>query len=389
MRIIVLGYVIRGPLGGLAWHHLQYALGLLRLSHDVYFIEDSGDDPYCCYDPGRDVVDDLPDYGLAFAGAVFPRVGMGERWAYHDAHRSTWHGPAGTRAEMLCRSADLVLNLSGINPLRPWLAGVPARAFVDTDPAFTQVRHLTEPDRFALASRHTTFHSFAGNIGQPTCTVPDDGLAWKPTRQPIVLDEWPVAPAPADGPFTTVMQWDSYPARSYEGRRYGLKSDSFAPFFNLPRQTDASFVLALGGPGPIRDRLRANGWQILDPRPPTLDPWTYQQFIQGSKAEFSVAKEAYATTRSGWFSERSAAYLASGRPVLVQETGYSDWLHPCPGVVPFTTADEAVAGVRELTVDYRAHCSAARGVAEEYFDARKVLPGLLEDAMLRPVPAGQ
>jgi len=398
LRIIVLGYVVRGPLGGLAWHHLQYAMGLLRLGHDVYFVEDSGDDPYCCYDPGRDVVDSIPDYGLAFAGAVFPRVGLGERWAYHDAHGSGWRGPMGTRAEELCASADLLLNLSGINPLRPWLADVPRRAFVDTDPGFTQVRHLTEADRFDLARRHTSFHTYAENIGLPACTVPDDGLAWQPTRQPVVLDEWPVTPVPPGAPFTTVMQWDSYPAREYAGRRYGLKSDSFAAVLDLPKRTGAAFVLALGGPGPVRQQLVAKGWPVVDPRLPTRDPWTYQRFIQRSRAEFSVAKQSYTSTRSGWFSERTAAYLASGRPVLVEETGFSDWLEPCPGVVPFSTADEAVAGVMELTAHYDTHRRAARGVAEEYFDARTVLPRLLGDAMgsgtrhapavLQPAPAG-
>ena len=383
LRVVVLGYVVRGPLGGLAWHHLQYAVGLLRLGHDVHFVEDSGDDGYCCYDPVRDVTDHDPTYGLAFAGAVFPRLGLGDRWAYHDAHRSTWHGPAGARAEALCASADLVLNLSGINPLRPWLADVPARAFVDTDPAFTQVRHLTEPDRLELALGHTSFHTFAENVGKPGCTVPDDGLPWWPTRQPVVLDEWPVTPGPASGRFTTVMQWDSYPARRYGGRAYGLKSDSFGPYVDLPGRADAVFELALGAPGPVRDRLAANGWILRDPRPPTLDPWTYQRFIQGSKAEFSVAKEAYVGTGSGWFSERSASYLASGRPVVVQETGL--WLEPGPGVVAFTTAEEARAGVEAVDADYPASCRAARAVAEEHFDARRVLPRLLADA-LDPVP---
>ena len=384
LRIIVLGYVVRGPLGGMAWHHLQYAMGLRRLGHDVYFLEDSGDDASCCYDPERNVTDSRPDYGLAFAGAVFPRIGMADRWAYHDAHGTGWRGPSGGRAEELAASADLVLNLSGINLIRPWLADVPRRALVDTDPVFTQVRHLTEPDRLELANRHTSFHTFAENIGRPGCTIPDDGLPWSPTRQPVVLEAWPVTPAPQDGPFTTVMQWDSYPAREYDGRRYGLKSDSFASIIDLAGRTEAVFELAVGAPGPIRKRLAAHGWRVQDPRPPTLDPWTYQRFIQRSRAEFSVAKDAYVSTRSGWFSERSAAYLASGRPVLVQETGFSDWLPPGPGVVPFTNVEEAVAGVAELAGDYPAHARAARAVAEESFDARTVLPRLLADAMDGP-----
>jgi len=382
LRIIVLGYLVRGPLGGAAWHHLQYVLGLDRLGHDVYFVEDSGDEEGpSCYDPEGDGLVNFPTYGLAFAEAAFGRLGLAERWAYHDAKGAGWHGPVGPRAEALCRSADLVLNLSGVNPLRPWLVGAPARALVDTDPAFTQVRHLTEPDRLALACQHTSFHTFAGNIGQPGCTIPDDGLPWTPTCQPVVLSEWPVTPGPAEGPFTTIMQWDAYPAREHDGKRYGLKSDSFPPFLDLPRRSPGAFEMAVGGLGPAAGDLLASGWQVRDPRPPTRDPWTYQRFLQRSRAEFSVAKHGYTSTWSGWFSERSASYLASGRPVLVQDTGFSEWLGPWPGVLPFTTLEEALAGVHDLARDYRAHCRGARAAAEEHFDARAVLPRLLEEAL--------
>jgi len=250
------------------------------------------------------------------------------------------------------------------------------------------VRHLVEPERLELARQHTSFHTFAENIGQPGCDIPDDGLTWKPTRQPIALGAWPVTPGPADGPLTTVMQWESYPARTHGGQRYGLKSDSFPAFLDLPARTGARFELAIGGPGPALDLLAAHGWRVRDPRRPTRDPWTYQGFIQRSRAEFSVAKQAYVCTRSGWFSERSAAYLASGRPVVVQDTGLSDWLGPRTGVFPFTTEDEAVAGISELTADYPAHCRGARATAEDVFDARTVLTGLLDDALALDGGAG-
>src|SRR3990172_10667736 len=155
LRVIVLGYIVRCPLGGLAWHHLQYFLGLARLQHDVYFVEDSDDVPWSCYDPMRNVTDTDPTYGLAFAKNTFERVGLGDRWAYYDAHRGQWLGPCANRIIDICNSADLVLNLSGANPLRPWLLGIPVRAYIDTDPVFTQIRNITDPSRRFRALQHT------------------------------------------------------------------------------------------------------------------------------------------------------------------------------------------------------------------------------------------
>jgi hypothetical protein len=206
LRIVVLGYVVRGPLGGMAWHHLQYVLGLTRLGHDVYFVEDSDDYP-SCYDPDRGLTDTDPTYGLRFATAAFERLGLAERWAFYDAHAGRWHGPHEGRVRRALAGADLVLNVSGVNPLRPWLADIPVRVLIDTDPVFTQIRHLTDPAARAVTDQNTAFFSFGENIAQGTAAVPDDGLPWQPTRQPVVLEEWPVTPGPAKGMFTTVMQW--------------------------------------------------------------------------------------------------------------------------------------------------------------------------------------
>jgi hypothetical protein len=364
LRIVVLGYVVRGPIGGMAWHHLQYVLGLIRLGHDAWFVEDSDDYPGC-YDPARHVVDTDPSYGLAFAADAFERLGIRERWAYHDAHGGGWMGPAASRALEVCRSADLVLNLSGVNPLRPWLAEVPRRALVDTDPVFTQLRHLYDAGARAGAALHTHF-------------VPDDGFPWRPTRQPIVLDAWPVTPGRPEGRFTTVMQWDSYPAREHAGRRYGMKSESFAPYLDLPARTGRRFEIALGSESAPRDRLRGHGWALRDPLSVTRDPWTYQRYLRGSKAEFSVAKHGYVAARSGWFSERTAAYLASGRPALVQDTGFSAWLPTGAGLLAFSSPDEAAAGVEEIDGRYAFHCRAAREAAERCFGSGAVLTELLE-----------
>jgi hypothetical protein len=385
LRIVVLGYLVRGPLGGLAWHHLQYVLGLARLGHDVYFFEDS-DDYASCYDPVRDVMDRDPAYGLGFTGRACTDLGLATRWAYFDLHRNRWHGPAAERALDVCRTADVLLNLSAVNPVRSWLQHVPVRVLIDTDPVFTQIRHLTDPSARALAATHTAFFSYGENIGQAGCTIPTDGLPWQPTRQPIVMNAWRPSPGPAKGPFSTVMLWDSYRPAEFAGVHYGMKGESFEPFVDLPRQSHERFELALGSRREPRERLERHGWTILDPRAPTKDLWTYQDFIRQSKAEFSVAKHGYVITQSGWFSERSAAYLASGRPVVIQDTGFSRWLDADGGVMPFRNAHEARAAIQRLDASYEQQCLAARALAEKYFDSDAVLTHLLEQGTTRVSP---
>ena len=380
LRILILGYLVRGPLGGIAWHYLQYVLGLAQLGHDVFFVEDS-DDHASCYDPIRNVMDTDPTYGLAFAARAFDRLGLGDRWTYYDAHRGCWCGPARDRALGLCETADLLLNVSGVNPLRSWMEHVPVRVLVDTDPVFTQIRHLTDPVAYERAASHTAFFSFGENVGQSGCTIPADSFQWRPTRQPIVMDAWTPTRGPARGPLSTVMLWSSYGSAEYNGTRYGMKAESFGPYLDLPARCNDTFELAVGTPSGPREHLISRGWIVLDPREPTKDPWTYQAFISRSKAEFSVAKHGYVVSHSGWFSERSAAYLASARPVVVQDTGFSRWLRPEAGVLAFSDANEALARLEELNGSYDRHCVAARAVAEEYFGSVNVLSQLLDTAL--------
>jgi hypothetical protein len=306
LRIIVLGYLVRGPLGGIAWHHLQYVLGLARLGHEVFFFEDSDNYP-SCYDPVRNVMGTDPAYGLAFAARAFERLGLGTRWTYYDAHRACWFGPAADVALALCETAEVVLNLSCLNPLRAWMEDVPVRVLVDTDPVFTQIRHLTDPVAHARAAQHTAFFSFGENIGEPGCTIPSDGFPWRPTRQPIVMDAWTPTRGQASGPLSTVMLWDSYRPAEHNGTRYGMKAESFGPYLDLPARCRDRFEVAIGSRAEPRECLSRHGWDVIDPREPTKDPWTYQDFIQRSKAEFSVAKHGYVVSQSGWFSERSDA----------------------------------------------------------------------------------
>ena len=231
-RVVVLGYIVRGPLGGMSWHHLQYCIGLHRLGHDVWFVEDSEDYP-SCYDPTTHATTTNPEYGLAYARSVFERVGVGTRWAYIDRHAGIRHGPAAGRVDELARTADVVLNLSGVNPLGDF-AGVPARVLVDTDPAFTQVRHLTDRAAHQRAAMHTHFATFATSFGTPDCMLPDDGFDWHATRPPLVADVWQVTPLPVAQRLTTVMQWESYPAVDFDGLHLGMKSASMTPLLDLP-----------------------------------------------------------------------------------------------------------------------------------------------------------
>ena len=380
LRILVLGYVVRRPLGGGAWPTIQYALGLKRLGHEVYFLEDS-EDWGACYDPSRHITDEDPSYGLKFAGQAFEAVGLGESWAYYNAHRDAWHGPCADKVHDICRSADLLINNSGVNPIRPWLDQVPRRVYIDTDPAFEQVRQLTDDFKKHRLAQHNVFFTLGENIPDGTARVPDDGVAWLATRQPVVLDCWPVTAGPADGRYTTVMLWDSYQPRELGEYRFGMKSESFEPYFDLPSQVTCKLELAVGGPQVPKQRLRDHGWQVIDPLIPTVDCQTYQAYLRNSRGEFTVAKHGYVVSASGWFSERSAHYLASGRPVVTQDTGFESWLPSGDGLLAFSSLTEAVEALQRVESDYQQHCLAARQLAEDFFDSDKVLTRLVELAM--------
>jgi hypothetical protein len=384
LRIVVLGYIVRGPLGGVAWHHLQYVLGLRSLGHEVLFLEDSDDYP-SCYNPTTYQVGTDPSYGIHFAQRAFERLNLADAWAYYDRHLDSWHGPASSRAIDFCGHADLLVNVSAVNPLRDWTMGVPVRVLIDTDPVFTQVRHLTDEAARARANCHNVFLTFGELFGFAGCAIPADGFPWIPTRQPIVLDAWPVARPPANARFTTVMQWESYPSVQYNGQRFGTKKDSFAEFQALPNQVEADLEIALGSNSAPRKELQQSGWRLADPLAVTRDPWTYQEYLQGSLGEFSVAKQGYVVSHSGWFSDRSACYLASGRPVVTQDTWFSHLLPSGAGLHAFHNCESAVAAIERVISAPRREAASAREIAMEFFDARKVLSNLIDQATPTPL----
>src|SRR5215469_10525881 len=229
LRIIVMGSLIREPTGGNAWANVGYAHGLAELGHDVFYVEDSDDYP-TCYDARNTAATTDPTYGLRFAAAALARLGLGDRWAYYDAHSDEWKGARAYDARAICKSADLILSFSGMwgNPLREWLEAVPRRATIDCDPGFTQVRNLTDPSFRRRYEAYTAFFSVGANIGKPGCAIPTDGFPWGITRPPVSLAAWPYVPGPRNGRYTTVMQWETFPGPiQYDGLVLATKSESF------------------------------------------------------------------------------------------------------------------------------------------------------------------
>jgi hypothetical protein len=245
------------------------------------------------------------------------------------------------------------------------------------DPFFTQVAQFGAK---VLGDYHVHF-SYGANIGRPGCTVPTCGIDWNPAAPPVVPEVWGHAEPRADAPFTTVANWSSYGGLTYEGEHYGQKDEEFLRLLDVPRRTAQRLELAISGGQDVRGRLRAAGWSVRDAgEEVSTDVPTYRNYIRNSRGEFSAAKHAYVKTRSGWFSDRSVCYLAAGLPVVLQDTGFSDWLPTGRGVLAFATPDGAVDCLDRLNADYAAHRRAAREVAERLFDYRVVLPRLLQRA---------
>jgi hypothetical protein len=373
LRVIVSGMVAGTPRqGGAAAAVLQYVLGLARLGHDVVLIEQydagEGGDPV-----GRFAASESARYFRT----VTRELELDDRAALLLASHRETVGLGYERLERFSRDADIVLNISGMLTDERLLESVPMRVYLDLDPAFNQLWHATGVDmRF---DGHTHFVTVGQAIGTPACAVPTFDLDWIPTVPPVVLAEWPLQEGPGDA-FTTVGHWRAYGSIEYRGIHYGQKVHSLRRFIALPKLTDARIALALAIHSDEHDDLALladNGWTLIDPDRVADTPATYRRFIQRSRAELGIAKSGYVESRSAWFSDRSACYLASGRPVIAQETGFSDFLPSGEGLLAFETIDDLVVGVEEIDRDYGRHSAAARSLAVERFDSDKVLSALL------------
>jgi hypothetical protein len=376
--IVLAGSLAQKPgHGGHAWVFLNYLLGFKRLGWDVLFIDRL--EPEMCVDEAGSVCRLEESRNLAYLIETMKQFGLSDSFALlFDGGSQVIGLPRARLIDRAKRSACL-LNVMGFLDNEAILAAAPRKVFLDIDPGFGQMwRELGLHDPFA---GHDDFVTIGLNIGDPNCTIPTCGLNWIKTPQPIVLDCWPAQPIDSEKPITSVASWrGDYGPIDYEGKRYGLRAHEFRRFAELPLRTGETFELALDiHPADEIDSalLDANGWNRVDPRVVANSPAAYQQFVWRSSAEFMVAKNMYVESRGGWFSDRSICYLASGKPVLAQGTGFAPHFPADKGLLTFRDLDEAAAGIEELYRNYESHARAACSVAREYFDSDKVLGGLL------------
>jgi len=379
--VVVSGALANKPRnGGEAWVRLSWALGLARLECDVYLLEQLSERT-CTDAAGRPAPFDA-SVNRAWFHQVTRAFGLTGRCALLCEDSDRVEGLTRDELHDVAERADLLVNISGHLRHSDLLRRFSCRAYVDIDPGYTQFWHADGALGEQLAA-HELLFTIGENIGQPGCEIPTGRLPWRPIRQPVVLEHWPVTDG-GPGRFTSVASWRGpFGRATYRGRSFGLKAHEFRRFATLPERTPETFEVALAiHPSDRRDLelLRRHGWRVIDPRTAAGDPWSFRNYISASSAEFSVAQGIYAETASGWFSDRTVRYLAAGRPALVQDTGFGRNLPVGRGLLTFRTLEEAAIRAAAITADYEVHAKAARALAESCFDSDKVLTGMLRDA---------
>ncbi|MGH8011412.1 MAG: glycosyltransferase family 1 protein [Candidatus Binataceae bacterium] len=393
LRIVITGLAATFPLGGVFWDYFQYVEGLRGLGHEVLYLEDTGK---WCYDAeAQTFVENGARNAAWLARAIRTfEPALADFWYFRDPAGNDY-GRTFNQAAAFCRDADLLLDISASCRMCEEYLRARRIAFIDSDPMYTQAcvsAHLegnaSAEERAALDKlrMHQVFFTFAENVAAPQCRVPRQFFNWMPTRQPIVLKHFDngaarVPLAARRRALTTVMSWE--PAEHgprIDGVNYFGKSAEFERYIDLPATVTAPLEIALSGPAP-RERIRRYGWHLRDAYEISADPWTYRAYLANSFAEWSVAKDAYVRSASGWFSCRSACYLSLGVPVIVQDTGFGCALPSGEGVLAFSTADQARAAVEAVLANPHPHARAAVAIAREYFDSGPVLTRLLDAAM--------
>lgn len=378
---VLVGFIGKLPYAGMSLWNIHCFSGLQDLGYEVHYVEHQ-DYPDEYYDPATDVMSSDLTYAMGYIRELLPRYGICDgQFSFVDLEGRCF-GSGWTALRGALDRADFVLTVGSAS----WfdeLERCPRRAFLDSDPMFTQVEMIEKGFKAEVLRHYQTLFTEGMRIGMPDCTIPDAGRSWIPTRSPIATRLWPIAPTAAEGlPVTALLHWAAGSDVIYDGRVYGHKNREFERFMDLPRHTSRRFTLAVGGPAPKR-LLTEIGWQLVSPLEVTRTIPAYRKFIAESRADFGIAKHAYVASRSGWFSDRSTCYLASGRPVLHQDTGFDEWLPTGEGVLKFSDVNDVVECLRSLDLDYERHARAARRIAEEYFEASTVLGQMLESAGLR------
>lgn len=384
MTIVVGGYIVAFPLGGMSWHHLNYLLGLHEMGHEVYFLEDSGD--WCMpYDPRTLKSYPRPDYGLEYLASTFQQVGFPkERFCYYSEFQDRYYGMNKDELDAVLERADLQIFVSGVTPLRLDRPRPRKSVVIDTDPVFTQLRMRHDEKFLDYYRLFDAVATFGRLIGTPACPLPTHGFNWIGTNQPIALKHWPMSPATSRR-FTTIGRWEHASERNMEfnGQRFlSSKGVEWIKLLNLPEQSKWDLVLAMQQmPADMMDVFRTHGWKIEEAEKATESCLAYQQFIQNSAGELTVAKQIYSALPSGWFSDRAACYLATGRPVITQRSGFEQWLPVGEGLFIFDTQEDAARALDAIDQDYERHSQAARRIAEEHFEASRVLQELIDRVM--------
>ncbi len=376
--------------------HMQIAGGLRRLGHDVLYFEFTSDWPY---DPVRQMKVNDSDYAAPYLERLCSGFGLEGRWAYRRSYSDgEWLGLSKAAAKALLSSADAVLNVAGATRLAEEGLKVGRWVYLGTDPVYHELTYAKGCERTrALIDEHSDVVTYGENIGRPGCPVPALPRLRSRMRQPVLLDLWRSGP-PSRAEFTTVANWKQIGLDvEFSGNTYYWSKDrEFMKFIDLPSQIHQPIELAMnlaerrsfhpnevvpamGLQPDARIMLESNGWRLADAHPITTDPWPYREYIRSSRGEFTVARDLNVRLRSGWFSERSACYLAAGRPVITQDTGFRTVLPVGEGLFAFDTMDEIVEAFDAINSDYERHSRAARDIAEQYFRAETVMAKLLDD----------
>ncbi len=382
-KIIVFGILFWYPLAGVTYQFLHYLLGLRRLGYDPYYLEDSG---RWVYDPG---LNDLSPDATRNIEAVVPALvqhGFGERWAFRGKYPGgKCYGMTEAQIDQLYREADAFLNVTGAQEIREEHLAVKRRIYVESDPFASQVKVAKgDAGMIGTLAAHDILFSFGENLGQPDCGVPLQRFHWLPTRQPVALDLW-AGSGDGGSAYNTITTWHNKGKDlEWQGQTwYWTKDREFERFLDLPaRRPGVGFELAATVEEPVRRRLTDRGWRQIESIGISRDIDRYRDYIRQSHGEFTVARDQYVRPNTGWFSDRSACYLAAGRPVITQETGFSKFLPTGQGLFGFRTIDDILDAVDAIESDYPAHCEAARELAAEFFAAEKVVGSLMQRAGL-------
>ena len=374
-KLVVLHLAARYPFAGVVWQLLHHLVGFRQLGFDVYYLEDNA---AWVYDASALTTVADPTGNLKRLNDVLTRFGFGDRWGFYDGERKEWIGMDAARCRALIADADAVVNLCGATYPREEHRESRCFVYLETDPGEMQAG-LARGDARAIerAAAYHHFFTYAYNLGAPDCRLPATGARWHPTRPPVLLDEWRDGVGPASPvAFSTVGTWENKGGDvELDGDFYHWsKHLNFRQVLDVARRANQPIELATDlASGPDYDRALAGGFSLRPVVPMSLDLDQYRHYISASRGEFTVAKDLYVRTRSGWFSDRTACYLAAGRPVVTQRTGFEKFIPEGIGLLGFDDADEAVEAIRTINADYQRHAGAAREIACEYFEAKKLL----------------